>query len=240
MTDLQFESTHGPIIGEATETEVVVWYRDENGLNQPPIIKYWTKADKSDLQEESIEVDHLIDYTSKTALLNLTPATTYYYDLDGKTGHFRTAGSTTCNFVFGSCIGGQGFGRYTSDHEDGEGFPIFHSMAALDPDFVQIQGDFVYADNAIEAVSTGMFNKGCTYMTPGGVDVLPVATDLATFRARYKYNLEDKALGNFLRNTIVYNTWDDHGTFLLFSACIWLCLYASSLYLVSSNELTKA
>ena len=218
MADLKFESTHGPIIGEAKETEVIVWYRDENGLTKPPIIQYWTQPDKSDLQEESIEVDHLIDYTSKTALLNLKPATTYYYDLDGKTGHFRTAGSATCNFVFGSCIGGQGFGRYTSDHEDGEGFPIFHSMAALDPDFVQIQGDFVYADNAIEAVSTGMFNKGCTYMTPGGVDILPVATDLATFRARYKYNLEDKALGHFLRNTIVYNTWDDHGKSLLFFA----------------------
>ena len=114
-------------------------------------------------------------------------------------------------FAGTSCIGGQGFGRYTADHEDGEGFPIFHSIADLKPDFIQIQGDFVYADNVIEKVSTGMFNKGQTYLTPGDVPVLPVAEDLETFRARYKYNLEDKALGHFLRNTIVYNTWDDHG-----------------------------
>ena len=208
---LKFQSTHGPIIGEATETEVIVWYRDENGLTKPPLLKYWSQPDQSDLRQETIEVDPYIDYTSKTALLDLNKATTYYYDLDGRTGHFRTAGSTACSFVFGSCIGGQGFGRYPADHPDGAGFPIFHAMTALQPDFVQIQGDFVYADNAIEAVSTGMFNKGQTYLTPGGMAELPVATDLETFRARYKYNLEDPALGTFLRNTIVYNTWDDHG-----------------------------
>ena len=229
MADLKFASKHGPIIGEAKETEVIVWYRDENGLEKVPIIKYWSQKDQSDLRQEMIEVDAHIDYTSKTALLNLQPATTYFYDLDGITGRFRTAGSVTCNFVFGSCIGGQGFGRYMSDHEDGEGFPIFHAMAALDPDFCQIQGDFVYADNPIEAVGTGMFNKGHKYLLPGGAATeLPVAHDLASFRARYKYNLEDKALGGFLRNTTVYNTWDDHGKCqgrkLGLCVCMYVCM----------------
>lgn len=207
---LKFEPTHGPIIGEATETDVIVWYRDEKGETQTPIFKYWSKADKSDLRQEEIEVDSFIDYTSKTQLAKLTPATQYYFEIGDKTGSFKTTGSKSCTFVFGSCIGGQGFGRYTSDHPDGEGFPIFNAMSKLKPDFVQIQGDFIYADNAIEKESTGMFNKGQTYITPGGVSVLPIADSMESFRARYKYNLEDKALGDFLRNTIVFNTWDDH------------------------------
>jgi len=211
LSELKFEACHGPIIGEATETEVIVWYRDENGIRNPPVFSYWFKPDKSDRKEETIDVDKFIDYTGKTAILGLTPATQYHYEIGNVSGTFTTAGSKACSFVFGSCIGGQGYGRYTPDHEDGEGFPIFHAMKALQPDFVQIQGDFVYADNAIEKVSTGPFNKGCTYLTPGGVDALPVAKDMGTFRARYKYNLEDKALITFLQNTIVYNTWDDHG-----------------------------
>jgi len=236
---LQFEAAHGPIIGEATETEVVVWYRDEQGLSQPPVFAYWSKADKSDLKQEVIEVDALIDYTSKTALTGLQPATTYHYTIGDKSGQFRTTGSSKCSFVFGSCIGGQGFGRYTPDHADGEGFPIFHAMHALKPDFIQIQGDFVYADNAIQAVSTGMFDKGKTYLTPGGAEELPVATDMESFRARYKYNLEDKALGHFLRNTIVYNTWDDHGrndSFVCIFACfdflsVCVCMFPFYVYL---------
>ena len=118
-------------------------------------------------------------------------------------------------FVFGSCIGGQGYGRYTDDHPDGPGFPIFKAMAKLEPDFVQIQGDFIYADNAIHKVCSPPFQffGDQTFQTPNNVDVMEVANDLAGFRARYKYNLEDDALGDFLRNTVVYNTWDDHEIF---------------------------
>ena len=98
---MKFDSSHGPLIGEATETEVVVWYRDEKGLEKVPIFKYWSKPDKSDLRQEPIEVDPYIDWTSKTALLNLEKATTYFYEVGGKTGSFRTAGSVAVNFVFG-------------------------------------------------------------------------------------------------------------------------------------------
>jgi len=47
-------------------------------------------------------------------------------------------------------------------------------------------------------------------VTPPGVDTIPIATDLEAFRGRYKYHLEDPALGSLLANTVVYNTWDDH------------------------------
>ena len=111
------------------------------------------------------------------------------------------------SFVFGSCIGGQGFGRNAASHPAGEGFPIFRAMAELKPDFVHINGDSIYADNAIEAKSTQFWNKDKEYLTPPGTDIIPVATDLEGFRARYKYHLEDSALGPFLAHTPVYNTW---------------------------------
>lgn len=219
---LVFEKTHGPLFGEVTETSVVVWYRDENGIAEPPVVTLWRDdddpEDASKKRKISLNpVDPNADFTCKTMVENLEPATLYVYELADLLGSFKTSGSKGVNFVFGSCIGGQGYGRYTKDHPDGPGFPIFKAMAKVEPDFVQIQGDFIYADNAIYANSSKApgpdFFKAHDFQTTNNVDVMPVASDLDTFRARYKYNLEDDDLAAFFRNTVVYQTWDDHEIF---------------------------
>ncbi|CAB9522626.1 PhoD-like phosphatase [Seminavis robusta] len=215
---LVFDKVHGPLFGEVTETSVVVWYRDELGVQFPPVLTVWKDDDDPEDDTTKIKLklhpmDPNADFTSKTTLTGLTPATLYVYEIGDRYGSFKTSGSKSVHFVFGSCIGGQGYGRYTPEHPDGPGFPIFKAMAKLEPDFIQIQGDFIYADNPIHKVSPVPFFQGQTFQTPNNVDVLEVATDLESFRARYKYNLEDEALGDFLRNTVVFNTWDDHEIF---------------------------
>lgn len=210
---LQFDKVHGPIVGEVTETEAVVWYRNEDTSAAANTFEFWIDGKQSDttLSLELTKADPDADFTSKTKLLALQPNSQYLYKIGDRTGSFKTAGSKAVNFVFGSCIGGQGFGRNPEGHPDGPGFPIFDAIHKIKPDFIQVQGDFIYADNKVEAESTMFWNKGQKYVTPQGADELPIASDLETFRARYKYNLEDKPLGTFLRNTVVFNTWDDHG-----------------------------
>ena len=216
---LVFNQVHGPIFGDVTENSVIIWYRDENGLQDPPILKYWQSNDDpsilinvSTLQLNPVDPD--ADFTCKTLLKGLNKATHYTYVIgDDIIGSFKTSGSASLSFVFGSCIGGQGFGRLPADHPIGEGFPIFKAMTKLEPDFVQIQGDFIYADNAIHKVDPSPFFKGQRFQTPNDVDVLEVANDIEGFRNRYKYTLEDEHLCDFLRNTVVYNTWDDHEIF---------------------------
>jgi alkaline phosphatase D len=217
---ISFDKVHGPLFGEVTESSVNVWYRDENGVSCPPVLTLW-KEDDNPEGDPSKKHSHVLnaidpqaDYTCKTIVTGLEPATQYVYEIGDRYGSFKTAGSKAVHFVFGSCIGGQGYGRLPPDHPNGSGFPIFHAMAKLEPDFIQIQGDFIYADDPIWRVAdTSPFFKGQHFQTPNNVAELPVATDLETFRARYKYNLEDEALGNFLRNTVVFNTWDDHEIF---------------------------
>ena len=65
-----------------------------------------------------------------------------------RTGSFRTP-ADACSLVFGSCIGGQGYGRLAG-HGDASGFPIFAAMSMAEPDFFVCNGDIIYADNKIE------------------------------------------------------------------------------------------
>jgi alkaline phosphatase D len=222
---LTFDKVHGPIVGECKATSVVIWYRDEVGVAKPPMLEYWPRdgggdGDGEQRQYISIKVSKEADYTSKTKLTGLQPDTRYDYKINnGRQGSFQTppaSGSSntskSCSFVFGSCIGGQGYGRNPTTHPNGEGFAIFQAMLSLAPDFCQINGDSIYADNIIEKVSTQFWNKGQTYITQNDVPELPVTQSLEEFRGRYKYHLEDPVLANFLRNVPIYNTWDDHGT----------------------------
>ena len=93
------------------------------------------------------------DFTGKLRVTGLKAATAYAFSIGSRRGAFTTpqppdAHSTAsgCSFVFGSCIGGQGYGRQLT-----EGFPIFNTMGGLKPDFFHCNGDCIYADNAVEA-----------------------------------------------------------------------------------------
>jgi alkaline phosphatase D len=196
--------THGPISGEGTDTSAVLWARSGTAgtLN-------FEASDTPDFSGEvksaSIEVDASTDFTGEIRIEGLTPGQFYAYRVtlaaDGATsdpvlGSFQTAPAGDApeafDFVFGSCIGGQGYCR---DPETG--WVIFDAMLAQEPDFFVLLGDSIYADTACSSP-----------------DNLPGAegpyTDLAGFRTRYRYTLEDSHYASFLANVPVYVTWDDH------------------------------
>jgi alkaline phosphatase D len=209
-----FDFVHGPIVGECTETSALIWYRDAFGRRKPPILKYWPMLESEAIEahhyEVAIEIQKDKDFTSQTRLENLIPNTLYHYQIGKRKGSFKTPGSPACSFVFGSCIGGQGYGRNAPGNTDGEGFPIFETISEMKPDFFLMNGDSIYADDKIEMVSRNPWNQGDHFLTQNGIAVMHAAKDLDGFRDRYKYHLEDLAYSKFLRNCPVYSTWDDH------------------------------
>jgi alkaline phosphatase D len=150
--------------------------------------------------------------------LKLRPGTAYTFTAEtaaaggGKEGSFRTPPAASdgdggaCSFVFGSCVGGQGYGRNAGAGAE-SGFPAFSAMSATDPDFFVCNGDIIYADNAIEEEATTFWNKGAKHVVGEG---MAVANDLAGFRARYRYHLDDPKLAKLYAATPLFNTWDDH------------------------------
>lgn len=206
--------THGPISGEVAADSAVLWARgSETGE-----LRFELAA--SDAFTETLAVaialiDETTDFTGETAVSDLTPSTTYHYrvalTVEGErsefvAGQFKTAPSlaaaeeeaesteieTGFSFVFGSCLGGQGYCR---DPETG--WEIFETMRQEQPDFLLITGDTIYGDDACTAPEN----------VPGSEGPF---SDLDGFRNRYRYHLEDEHYGAFLRETAVYVTWDDH------------------------------
>lgn len=108
-------------------------------------------------------------------------------------------------------------------------------------------GDQVYADDVIhkDPAVTGPKTKdgkdimfwlgGRKHVTDAGDSpILPKGSDLESFRARYKYHLEDAALADFFANVPLFATWVSLATSLAtpaasdrpgtsrHSCCVWL------------------
>ncbi|MBI2218566.1 MAG: alkaline phosphatase D family protein [Candidatus Rokubacteria bacterium] len=140
------------------------------------------------------------DLTGRVVLAGLRPAGRYQYRVrgDGETvaGTFTTApardDAQPVAFLWSGDLGGGGFCRPA----DG-GYPIFGAMARRPADFFLFVGDTIYADRPCNGPGVA---RGADF----------VATTLAGFHARHRYNREDAAVQSFLRRTSVYAIWDDH------------------------------
>ena len=194
--------THGPLSGEVTADAVTLWAR---GAGEGELVFAVTTADGTEpVAEATVTVDATTDFAGKARIDSLEPATRYAYTVhqgdDGVefVGTFTTAPApdeaAPLRFVFGACLGGQGYCRNPET-----GWAIFDTMAAREPDFFVMVGDGVYVDSACPA------DEGQN--VPGAEEV---ATDLDGFYGRYKYHLEDPAYASFLANTPIFPTWDDH------------------------------
>jgi len=199
--------SHGPLIGDVTHEAATIWARGPDGASIRVILLL--RGSTTPFAEQAIAFESSTDFTAKVRFTGLAPYTAYDVQVGGRAGMFRTPGAPgasktggSMSFVFGSCLGGQGYGPV-----EGAGWAIFESMQALAPDFIHFNGDSIYADCPIEKVSTQPWNKGVRCQGEGDQKA---ATDLAGFRARYRYHLEDPAYSRFLANTPVFNTWDDH------------------------------
>jgi alkaline phosphatase D len=198
--------THGPISGEVTENSAVLWARG-NQTGELVFELFQAPDFAGESFGAAVDVDESTDFTGQAAIDGLTPDTTYYYRIalkvndtfsDWIEGQFKTAPASdspgAVRFAFSACVGGQGYCRNPET-----GWPIFDTILAQEPDFFLLTGDSVYVDSACPS------DEGQN--VPGAEEV---ATDLAGFRARYRYHLEDSVYSNFLAQTPVYVTWDDH------------------------------
>lgn len=199
--------THGPISGEVSDTSVVLWARG----NMAGDLKFEVAVNdtfEDDVLAETVAVSQENDFTGEVKIEGLAAGRPYVYRVslaannqtsetsDLVEGQFTTAPApdtaAAFDFVFGACLGGQGYCR---DPETG--WAIFNTMLAEAPDFFLITGDSIYASGACP--------------TPDNVAGAEApAQDLAGFRARYRYHLEDESYANFLAQTPIYVSWDDH------------------------------
>lgn len=196
--------THGPLSGEISATGAVLWARG----NQTGEL-HFDVAESANfatiVMTATVAIDAATDFTGKAPIDGLAADTTYYYraalmtgEITGESaaGQFTTAPAKTTaaplNFVFGACLGGQ---NYCRDQETG--WVIFDQMAAAQPDFFMITGDSIYVDTSCDGEKN----------VPGAEGPY---SDLAGYRTRYRYHLEDAHYADFLATTPVYVTWDDH------------------------------
>lgn len=199
----ELEITHGPLSGEVSSTAVTLWAR--GNITGTLLFEIATTEEFTDtIVAPGIEVSLAGDYIGEVRVEELEPATEYLYRValtDGEenssevvNGRFQTApeGTAAFDFVFGGDIGGQGLCRNAKD-----GWTIFETIASKAGDFFLLTGDSVYVDNACETPDN----------EPGAVGPY---TDLTGFRDRYRYHLEDSNYADFLAQTPIYVTWDDH------------------------------
>ena len=194
--------THGPMSGEVMTNTAVLWARG----NLTGTIEFQISQDtdfEDILQSGEVDVDQTTDFVGELKIEDLEPGNDYLFQTtltvddevsDPVQGYFQTAPEDTAafNFVFGSCLGGQGYCR---DPETG--WEIFNTMLAQNPDFFVFTGDTIYGDSVCTVPEN----------VPGAEEL---TRDLAGYRGRYKYHLEDEHYAAFLAQTPVYASWDDH------------------------------
>ncbi len=194
--------THGPMSGEVMTDTAVLWARG----NMSGTIQFQVSQDPDFaevLTSTEVLVDETTDFVGEVAVTELMPGTDYLFQATlavSETvsapvqGFFQTVPTDTAafNFVFGACLGGQGYCR---DPETG--WEIFDVMLAEQPDFFVFTGDTIYGDSVCTVPEN----------VPGAEEI---TRDLAAYRGRYKYHLEDEHYAEFLAQTPVYASWDDH------------------------------
>ena len=194
--------THGPMSGEVLSDTAVLWVRG----NQAGTVEFQLAQDAEFAEvviSTTVEISEAVDFIGKVQIDGLEPGTDYLFQATLAVsdtvsapvqGYFQTApdDATGFDFVFGACLGGQGYCR---DPETG--WEIFNVMVAESPDFFVFTGDTIYVDSVCPVPEN----------VPGAEEI---TRNLDGFRSRYKYHLEDAHYANFLAQTPVYATWDDH------------------------------
>jgi alkaline phosphatase D len=146
------------------------------------------------------------DFTARVLAEGLQPATEYLVRARFEAGppgkaSFRTAPapaeSRDVRIAWGGDLAGQNVCR-----DRARGFPVFEGVARYAPDLFIGLGDMIYADSVCEA--RGLHGND---QVPGGYGV---GTDLASYRAHWRYTREDPAFARVLATTPYLAIWDDH------------------------------
>jgi alkaline phosphatase D len=184
-------------VGDVTPTTAVVWTR---GVRAGEVIVDVAPVGAENTRRVSFQVRAEEDFTGKTAVAGLTPATRYRYRIaqEGVSaeGEFVTAPAPNeparVRFLWSGDLGGGGFCRPA-----GGGYAIFPAMLRHPADFFLFVGDTVYTDVPCDKPGSA----------PGGEFR---AVTLPQYRARHRHNRDDAGLSTLLRRMSVYAIWDDH------------------------------
>lgn len=184
-------------MGDVTPTSAVVWLR----VSRPgPATLEHQVAGGTVGAPIQVAASPDSDQAAKVVLRGLVPGTRYSYRVrqgaDAVDGSFATAPApdvaARVAFLWSGDLGSSQTCRHVRD-----GYPIFREMARRRADFFLFVGDTIYAD------------ARC-----GGPDRTPgydfVATTLAGYHDKHRYNREDPSAHAFYRQTPVWAIWDDH------------------------------
>jgi len=131
----------------------------------------------------------------KVAFKGLQLGKLYTAIVDNRSCNFFTASAEdkSINFVFSSCLGGQGYGR------NSQGWTIFQKMGYLSPHFFIFSGDTIYADCKIPKIPK-LMDGSKQQNIPHDI----ICKTIDEIRDRYQYNLEDHLYAKFLSETPTY------------------------------------
>ena len=191
---------HGVLVtvAEVGSDRAAVWLRGDHAT--PLTLRYAPADEPQPTQATTVVPSPERDNTARVRLTGLAPGTRYVYevrqDATGASGSFVTApapdADVPARIAWSGDLGGGGHCR---DVEDG--YRIFDALARRQPDLFLFIGDTIYADQLC----------GARPHVPGADYV---ATTLAEFHGKHRYNRADHVLQEFFRTTAVYATWDDH------------------------------
>ena len=191
--------TSGVASGDVTETGVILWTRVDQGAQLAAQVALDAGFQQL-IQSVPVVAGPETDFTVKTDVGGLQPATRYFYrfvqgaqDTEAMpavsaTGTFHTAPlpDRPADVRF----------AYSGDSEAGfQPFTLLDAVRQENPDFFAYLGDTIYAD---------------TDSAAGNVTQLPPAETLPVYRAKYQENRQDAFLQALLAATPTYAIWDDH------------------------------
>ena len=206
----------GIAVGDVTSQSALLWLRTEGSravqIEWASVAAWELMSKMATIRPPAARTAVFVtsadrDYTLTIPLEGLASGTRYrYHVLVGQAqgealtlaarGEFTTfpdAGSSApVTFAWSGDLGGQGRCR-----RGAAGYPIFDTMRAQQLDFFLFLGDTMYADSLCPSPPN-----------EPGADFL--ATTLAEYRTRHRYQRGAEALRRFLDSVPVYVIWDDH------------------------------
>ncbi|HEY5924814.1 MAG TPA: alkaline phosphatase D family protein [Kofleriaceae bacterium] len=207
--------THGVQSGDVSR-RAVIWAR----CSEPArMLVEWRTSSRAAWQRGSpgnvVTPDS--DLAGRVALLGLPSGQTIEYRVafereaargisEWVSGRFAMPHPTKFRVVWTGDTCGQGFGR----NPDWGGLRGYAAMRAKEPALFIHSGDMMYADNPI--LPEVKLPDGRVWRNVSNERVARVAEELADFRARFAYNLEDEHVRKFAAEVPVIASWDDHET----------------------------
>ncbi|MCB1237140.1 MAG: alkaline phosphatase D family protein [Verrucomicrobiae bacterium] len=216
--------THGPMLGEVTDSTVKVWARSQRPGEYA--VRYGTDPASLDQVSAPLKTTIEHDNTGWVTLTGLKPETTYHYQVyhdtlpTGPAGGFRTLpnaeehrepehnprGLFNFSFQFGSCA------NQNPNHGIGPSLPTHATMRRTLPGkalFSIMNGDFIYEEHRTLPVTNWLSQVG---LTPGeSPEIVKLAPSVVGLWENYKtYLSRGVNLAAWQRNMPTVFTFDDH------------------------------